>query len=138
MAEGIHDGREAAQCRTRRAYLGAGPAQGGVGLGAQAQSPRLHGPGTQPRDRQPLVASAAIDQDAALESLWQAVQVLEDRLQPVLAPVLPQGQGTQGAGAGGVAPAPILPPLAEQLQIATRKIQAAEFKIRELVDRVEV
>lgn len=121
-----------------RVYLGppSAPADRYRRLG-RAQARHLE-PGLvdQPRDRQPLIASAAIDQNTALEALWQAIQTLEDRLQPVLAPVLPQTQGTQGAG--GVAPATVLPPLAEQLQIATRKIQTAEFKIRELIDRVEV
>lgn len=108
------------------------------GMRPPAQPPRLHGPGTQPRDRQPLIAAAAIDQDDALESLWQAIQLLEDRLQPVLAPVFPQAQGTQGTADDGRIRVATLPPLAEQLQLATRKIQAAEFKIRELADRVEV
>lgn len=120
--------------RVYRRAVGCGQAGAHFATGLSAQSRGA----SQPRDRQPLIAAAATDQDTALEALWQAIQLLEDRLQPVLAPIGPQGQGTQGAGAGRVAPAPSLPPLAEQLQIATRKIQAVEFKIRELVDRVEV
>lgn len=87
----------------------------------------------QPRDRMPHVAVAVEQTDKNLESLWQTLMMLEERLAPVLSQVPPQGNGAQTS-----APQPILPPMADRLQSQSRKVGACELKLREILDRLEI
>lgn len=100
--------------------------KGGIGMSLNVA------PGAQ---RRPLIDAALDDHDTALEELWQKIQLLEQRLSSVLAPVGPETGTSQSQMAAPRAP---LPPLAERLADMTRGLSAARSKIQELVGRLEV